>query len=265
VGRYFRRILMAAALCCAAAGAQPYELPAEIVRTARASGEIAPLLQFASEAEARGDWDIAADALDEATELRPDDGGLAARRAKAHYKRGPAGKSEAFKIADGLIRAGDDAPADAYFVRGLLYLEQDLPDLAREDFDALLARDAESVPGHIVAAVLKVYAGDVLAAETALAALGQAAMPFDAETRDMVRRALLTFERDRYTFPDTAEHHAAYARLLYRAARVPDAILAARRAATLDSANKDLWRFIGQMHAQLGQQEQAESAFKKAE
>jgi len=265
MGRYLRRILTAAMLCCAVAGAQPYELPADIAKTARSTGEIAPLLQFTSEAESRGDWDIASDALDVAAELRPEDGGIAARRAKAHYKRGPAGKPEALKLADGLIRNGGEAPADAYFVRGLLYLEQELPDLAREDFDALLARDAESVPGRIVAAVLQVYKGDVLEAETGLAALGQAAMPFDAETRDMVRRALLAFERDRYTFPDTPEHHAAYARLLYRAARVPDAILAARRAATLDSANKDLWRFVGQMHAQLGQQEQAESAFKKAE
>ncbi|MBI1318200.1 MAG: hypothetical protein GC168_04505 [Candidatus Hydrogenedens sp.] len=264
MGRYLCCILIAACAASGDASAQPFEFPAALADAARSTGEIAPLIEFAGDAEQRGDWDLAADALAVAVELRPAETSLTVRRAKDLYKSGPAGKPEAFKIADAVLSAGA-TDADALFLRGLLYLEQDMPRFAREDFDALLAQDPKSVPARIVLASMEAGEGRIAEAESRLAALGQEAMPYDAETRDLLRRALLRFERDRYTFADTAENHAAYARLLYRAARIPDAILAARRATALAPEDKELWRFLGQMHAQIGQQPQAEEAFRKAE
>jgi len=241
------------------AAAQPYELPPAL----QGSGDAEALIDFAAQAEERGDWDLAADALQEIPEPDAD---TRVRLATALYRSGPAGKPEAFRVAREVLD-GAEQP-QARFLLGLLYLEQDLAELARECFAAARAAteetDALHTPLTVVEAALAVRAGAVVEAESKLAALGQAAAAYDVETRDLLRRAVQVFERDRRVFPDTAEHHDAWAHLLYRAGRIPDAIRAARRSLQLDEENADNWTFLGAMQAQIGQFEEAIAAYERA-
>jgi cytochrome c-type biogenesis protein CcmH/NrfG len=77
----------------------------------------------------------------------------------------------------------------------------------------------------------------------------------------MLRKALLTFERTGGWFEDTAANHAAYAKLLYRAGRITDAVLAARRSVILNEGDYETWNFIAAMQLQVGNLEHAEQAY----
>lgn len=112
--------------------------------------------------------------------------------------------------------------------------------------------------GH---AALQVRKGEVVNSSQKLDALGVKAQPYDVETRLMLRQALHDFERRGKWFSDTAENHAAYARLLYRAGRLTDAILAARRSVVLDTAQSEIWNFLASMQLQIGNLEQAKQAY----
>ncbi len=179
---------------------------------------------------------------------------------EAHFKTGMHGTlkaAEAFQHALTL----NPGHADALARLGQLHHREGQYDLAESKYRKALESDPENALALIGTAVLQIRKGDILNTSRTLDQLGVKAQPYDVETRLMLRQALTAFEHHGGWFDDTAENHNAYARLLYRSGRLTDAILAARRAVTLEPARSDIWNFIASMQLQIGNLEQAKQAY----
>lgn len=225
--------------------------------------DLAALDDFAKTCEAQESYDLAAEALSRAVKLAPDNPELRARLAEYQYKVGEAGRRPAFEQARAVIGLVDAEPslrARALLVRGLIYFEQGMLPEAESDFSAALALTPGNVQAEIGLAAAEAARGNLRAASGRLDALGNASQPYDVETRYLLRWALARFEQDRQAFPDAAADHAAYGRLAYRAGRLPDAILALRRAATLAATDPALWNLTAGIAAQLGQAAEVKAA-----
>lgn len=178
---------------------------------------------------------------------------------------GPARREAAF----GALVAARDTGSETVRARALarlgdLYYREGLFEHAADAYDAAAEADSGDVETRIALAALVARAGDLTGASAALDAIGLAAQPHDAFTRERLRDALHDYDARRRWFADTAENHRAHARLLYRAARAPEAVVAARRAAELDAGDAPTWNFLAAMHAQLGQTDQAAGAYAKS-
>lgn len=141
--------------------------------------------------------------------------------------------------------------AETWFALGEHYLNREMPDAAAKAFAAALEANPAHVPTQLGNAALRIYAGDIAAAGSIIEKVGRAAQPYDIMLRSMVRAALQDFERARRTFSDTAENHYAYARLMYIAARFPEAVLAAKRAGHLAPDRTDILNFLGAIEIQM--------------
>lgn len=149
----------------------------------------------------------------------------------------------------------DDSSAEAariWSALGKYYLESEMPEPAGTAFAAALAIDPAYVPARLGDATVKVYAGDVAGAGDIIEAVGREAQPYDTMLRALMRTALMDFDRVRRTFDDTAKNHYAYARLLYMSSRLPEAVLAARRATYLAPDRMEIWNFLGAIQMQMG-------------
>jgi Flp pilus assembly protein TadD len=221
----------------------------------RGTQDAGALLEFARRCEDEGAFDLAAEALVQAVALRPEELALRVRLAENRYRMGAAGKSDAFDEA-GLVLAEESASAElkarAGMVRALIQLEQGLWGPAGEGFQEVLAAQPDHTRAAIGLAAVETARGDIGAASARLDGLGAAAQPFDAETRYLLRVALQSFQSERRTFADAADNHAAYGKLLYRAGRLPEAVLALRRAATQRGNDTATWNLVAAIGAQLG-------------
>lgn len=228
--------------------------------------EPAPLLAYAETLEAVGDYDLAAEALDRAVRTAPYDAALWGRLGKNLFLAGPGKRREAFSAlrqALDLDAASPDA-AQTWIVMGDLHRKEEMYDLAREDYEKALAISPEDVRARILLAAMKIRGGAVLEGSKDLDALGKAAQPYDAETRVLLREVLADFEEARRWFPDAAEHHAAYARLMYRAGRPADALLAGTRATQLAPKDFEMWNFMAAIYTQIGNAAQARTAYERS-
>lgn len=214
----------------------------------------------------RGDYDLAADALKRAAARDAANAALWAKVGENLGKVGPQRRQEAFESLRKSLELDKTSPAaaKAFYALGDLCWREGLYEQARENLDAALKLAPEDVPTRIALAAAKARAGQVLEAENDLDAVGKAAQPYDAETRAQLRQALADFDAARRFFADTAENNAAYARLLYRAARIPEAILAAQRATRQDPKDFALLNFIAAMQIQLGNLPQAKKAYERS-
>lgn len=176
---------------------------------------------------------------------------------------GPQGSKRAF---DAFSRALKLAPDDGETqgLQAYLFHREGLYKQAAAGYEKALAVDPKNVRAKLGQAVLRVRDGAIAEASAAIDAIGEEALPFDVVTRVMLRKALYDFERFGGWFEDSAVNHAAYARLLYRAARISDALIAARSAVELAPGDTATWNFIAAMQMQLGNLEQAGQAYDKS-
>lgn len=178
---------------------------------------------------------------------------------------GPTHREAAFAaLTSARERGGDDVRARAVARLGDLYYREGLYEHAEAAYTQALEANAEDVETRIALAALKARAGDLAGASAALDAIGMAAQPHDAFTRERLRDALYDFDAQRRWFPDSVGNQRAYARLLYRAARLPEAVMAARRATELDAGDAPTWNFLAAMHLQMGQTEQGAAAYERS-
>ena len=221
---------------------------------------------YAAVLSALGDYDLAAEALERAVQGAAGDGALWLALGENLSKMGSARRPDAFQALRKALSVEPPASvaAKAWFALGDLYRTEGLFEFSRENFEAALEAAPEDIRTRIALAALKVRGGRIVDGSKDLDALGNAAQPFDAETRVLLREAIADFEGARRNFPDTAENHAAYARLLYRAGRIQGAILAANRAVRLNPDDAETWKFIGLVQMQLGNTEQAAKAYERS-
>jgi Flp pilus assembly protein TadD len=219
----------------------------------------AHLAAYTKTAEALGHVDLAAKALRKLVKKTPDDAERWRKLGEMLAAQGDVQGAEAFEALQTARRLNPD-DARTHYLLGELYHRQGVFDAAKEAYAAA----GNLTVSRVAAATLKVYDGDMVGAEADLAALGRDAQPFDVQTRLWLREALRSWENTRQFVPDTVEAHSAYARLLYRAARLPEAVYAARHATTLAPEDHELWNFLGAMLNQLGQPDQAREAYEKS-
>ena len=132
------------------------------------------------------------------------------------------------------------------------YIEMGMPEAASTVVAEALAIEPTDVRARLAKVVVDVYNGNIGEAGSLLTAVGKGAQPYDTVLRAHLRLALADFDTQRRSFPDTAENHYAYARLLYFAARLPQAIMACQRAARLAKTDTGIWNFLGAIQGQLG-------------
>ncbi len=233
---------------------------------APAATDVGLLSEYAQAQQAAFDYDLAAETLQRAVELAPEDGALWHALGASLLKAGPYGREDAFAALRRALELGLEPTraADAEYQLGRIYYLQHLYGFARDAY----VRSVEVNPGHAPAGIalagLKLRDGAVAEAEADIAALGKAAMAYDADTRVLLREALADFELLQRTFADTAQNHGAYARLLYRAGRFAEAVLAARRATKLAPEDSDTLNFLAAVQLQLGNLPQAVEAYRKS-
>ena len=213
-----------------------------------------------------GYHDLAAEALEHAVTLAPEDARLWALLGESLIELGPSRRKDALAVLRKPLAIDGTSPeaAKAHFLLGDLYRREGLYAFAKDHYTqaaALAPGDARTV---IHLAAMKAREGDVIGSEADLAKLGRAAQPYDAETRTLLREALAGFDSRRRWFPDTAAHHRAYSRLLYRAARMTGTLLAARRAARLDPTDFETWNFMASVQLQLGNAQQTVEMFEQS-
>ncbi len=183
--------------------------------------------------------------------------------ADAWMRTGPFGRERAVAALNHMLSLDEDHVEAQALLARLLHREG-LYALAESAYEKTLHLQPEHVGASLGLSVLRVRAGDIVESSARIDGLGVKAQPFDVETRLMLRKALFDFEHRNGWFDDTAPNHAAYARLLYRAGRITDAMLAARRAVSLDSAQFETWNFLAAMQLQLGNAERAVEAYAKS-
>lgn len=230
------------------------------------SMDTAPIQEYAELLAASSDYDLAAEALQRAVKIDPKNAALWTQLGENLAKVGPSRRKEAFESLHHALELDKSSPAaaKAYFLLGDLYWREGLYEFAQENHQAAFKLNPQDVRTRIAIAALKVRNGQILEASKDLDDLGKAAQPYDAETRMLLRQALADFEAARRWFPDTAENHAASARLLYRAARITDALLAAQRATRLNPKDYATWNFLAAMQIQIGNAPQAKRAYERS-
>jgi len=214
-----------------------------------------------------GHADLAAETYERLVALAREDASVHLALARARRAIGPAGEAPAFEaVQEALYLAEAESPlwAEAMALQAALYWDAGLYAFAEESITQALPLLGDTIETQLYHAALMTRAGEVVEASALLDALGREAQAYDAKTRALLRTALWDFDKLRRTVPDTAAGHGAYARLLYRAARLPDAVLALRRALHLDANAVDNWNFLAAINTQLGNLEQAIAAYEQS-
>jgi cytochrome c-type biogenesis protein CcmH/NrfG len=219
--------------------------------------------QYLKTVLALGYYDLAAAHYEKTLASTPDDMDITIALAEAWIKTGPYGVDKAFDVLKKAV-ANDDKTVEARMVLANLYHREGLYVQAAALYDEILSLAPQHVRARLGKAVLQVRSGEISDASSVFNAIGADALPYDVETRLMLRKALDTFEHRGGWVSDTAENHAAYAKLLYRAGRITDAVLAARRAVTIAPGDFETWNFIAAMQLQVGNLQQAEQAYAKS-
>jgi Flp pilus assembly protein TadD len=248
------RVALIEALRAYEAGGVPGAAPKEV------------LFEYTDAARRLGYFDQAGEAMEAAVRLDAGDARAWALLGMSLIECGPKHERqglEALRKSLAIDSASKDA-ASALNALGKLYYRQSLYALAAEAFDKALTIDPANIEAVLRRSALQVREGKVLEASNAIDALGAAAEPLDAMTRVLLRECIMAFEDDGRFVDDTAENHAAFAKLLYRAARIPEAILASSRAIQLNPKDTKTMNFVGSMYTQMGNADGARQAFQKS-
>ncbi len=227
------------------------------------SKDVEAIADFANLYELTNDHDLAAEAYERAMALAPESAEYALKAGLALARLGEPGAKGALAHFDRALKLSDAAavvaPAEAG--RGDVYWKLEYYGFALEAYEAALAVEEENVRARLGKAVCLARRGDVSEAAALFDGLG--ALPPDATflSKELLQSALGDFQRDRMWFTDTAAHHLDYAKLLLRADRMPESMLAISRSVALDDSNYVAWNMLGSVAIQLGQRERAVEAF----
>lgn len=232
----------------------PAKLPADTLKT------------YIDVLRALGYYDLAAEALERLVQLAPQDATAWALLGDSALQSGPKHEARGLEALRKSLALDAASPASsvAHLALGKLYYQQGLYVFAEEALAKAVTVDPANVEATIRLAALRVRAGKILDAGGALDALDKAAKPYDALTRVLLRENIAAFENDGRYFEDTPELHEAYGKLLYRAARLPEALLASARAVTQRPGDTKLLNFIGSMYLQVGNVDAARQAYEKS-
>ena len=213
-----------------------------------------------------GDYDLAAEVLRHGTALAPNDAGMWRELGRALGLMGHGGAPEAVRALRQSITLEPEggAAATAYANLGRVYRQEGLFDLARESFDKAVALDANCTAAKLGLTALNVQDGAMREASEELDKLGTLPIELQAQLPSLLGEAVTRFQGSRLTFADSAENHLAYAKILFRIGRAPEALDAAERSVKLGSDSYATWNFVGDLSLQLQRVERAREAYKRS-
>ena len=230
------------------------------------SDDVSVLRDYAGACLLNDDYDLAAAALERATEIEPGDAGLWVSLGYALTELGAKRANDAagaFHKAIGL-NPGADTVAGAYVGLGEVYRRQSLHELARESYQKALEAKPDLRAAKLAMAAARVRDGEVLEASNDLDALGAMSNEEAGLLGTLLSESLQAFDSARLVFPETHEHHLAYAKLLLRAGKVSQALGAAERAAALGPGDYVTWNMVGGLSRQGGNVKRAKEAYTKS-
>ncbi len=223
------------------------------------SEQLEECLAYVEVLETLGYADLAAEVLEGVVAREKSQVALWLRLAKNWAQCGPQKRHATWDALQEALQL-EPASAEALSLLGDFYWDEGLYAFAQESY--VKAHAASPTTWTTLAlAILKVWEGNIGEASTEIDALGGAGQAYDVETRERLRTALAEFTAAQRYFSDTAENHMAYARLLYRAARLPEAIMAIERAVVLAPKGYQAWNFLAAMQMQLGNLGKAREAY----
>ncbi|MCP4641550.1 MAG: tetratricopeptide repeat protein [bacterium] len=214
----------------------------------------------------RGDADLAVEALDRAVVKNPDSGAVWLTLGQAHGAWGPKHAGDAEKALRRAIALEPESKVgkSALATLGAQYWEQGLYAFSRKAFERLLAMEPENTGGRIALAALDFREGNVASAASALDSLKKVSPEQAAIIDRFLNEARTRFEATRRSFPDTAEAHLAYAKLLIRTNQLPQSVAPLQRAVHLDPGNHVTWNLLGSVLGALGKSDKAREAFERS-
>ena len=211
-------------------------------------------------------YDLAAAQLERAAGEKPKEAALWREAGASRVASGPAGDERAMEDLEKSLSLDPDSEgaADAWYLTARVQHRAGQYEAAEKSYAEALKRKAGHTQALIGKAALDTRAGRMVDASAALDALGKAAQPFDVDTRILLRKALADFQAAGGKVPEDAAAQAAMSKLLYRAARVPDAIAAARKAVDLKPDDVDTLNFLAVMLLQAGRADEAKTVYEKS-
>lgn len=231
------------------------------------SNDVALLSEYAAALELTEDYDLAVAVLERATKADPNDPALWLELGEKTLLLGAPRLADARAALEAAVRLKPDDPAligAAYTSLAEVYLRFGFYDLAIVYLERTLRIVPENVPNIITLATLYLREGQVKVASDVIEQLGSAVVPHAAMLQERLTLALGDFERGRLWFPDTAENHLAYAKLLFRVGRVPDSLMAIERSVELEDQDAAAWNVLGSISRQSGNLERAREAFERS-
>ncbi|PCJ61003.1 MAG: hypothetical protein COA73_07870 [Candidatus Hydrogenedentota bacterium] len=222
------------------------------------------VLEFAEVAEAAGERDLAALAYHHLTELEPDEWKWKLNAGRSYRLAGDAFQDNALRFLQACTTgegAPDDIRADAYVELGKIYWGLGLFENAGGFFSSAQALNPDHTPARIGTAAVAIRDGDMAAGSTILDGLVQVSQEDTALMNFLLADALRRFDDSRGIFPDTAEQHYAYARLLVRVGKYYETMLALERSVALNGDNYPAYNLLGGVLSQIGEQDRARKAY----
>ena len=221
------------------------------------------LSEYARLLERTDDPDLAAAVLTRLTSLSPDDAEAWVRLGKALSRLGESKALDAKSAFDRALslEAEPAVRGQAYAGLGRLYYDLGLYELAEETLIEVLPLASQDIETIIALAALHLRRGSVIVAADTLDSVGPALAPYSVLLQGYLVKALADFDLNRVWFPDAAPFHLAYAKLLYRAGRLSEAMGILERSLELNDENHVSWNLLGSFRSQAGNIEGAREAF----
>ena len=230
------------------------------------SDDVSVLRDYAGACLKNDDYDLAAAALERATKIEPGNASLWESLGYALTELGAKRANEAaaaFRKAIEL-KADADMVAGAYVGLGEVYRRQSLHALARDSYQKALDAKPDMRAAKLAMAAARVRDGEVLEASNDLDAMGAMTNEEAGLLGTLLSESMQAFEAARLVFPETHEHHLAYAKLLLRAGKNAQALGAAERSAALGPGDYVTWNMVGGLSRQTGNVKRAKEAYAKS-
>lgn len=233
---------------------------------AQDSTDVAVLKDYVTVLMQMGDADLAADVSRQWTRIVPDEAAAWYQLGRSLADMGPGGAAEAVKALNRALEIDPQSPqaASTLLLLGKVYRTEGLHDLARQCAEKALAIDASSVPAKLALIAAKIRDGQIAEASADLDELGAIPNEYAGTVPRLFSDAINDYRESRQFFPDTADNHLAYAKLLVHAGKTEDSLAAAERAAGIEPESYTTWNLIGALSNQLGDTTKARKAYQRS-
>ncbi len=224
------------------------------------------LYEYVGVLERSKDFDLAIEVYRKLSQQAPEDPILYSRLGKTLMTFGEPRRLEAKEAFEQSLTIDQNSEAADVAAAGLgtIYWELGYFDLSESFYQKALVLDPEDLTVRISLAALYARRGVVQQAAKLLDSITSMRGDEVQLLRERLSKALADFDANRVWFPDTAQNHFAYGKLMLRLNRFPEALLVIERALDLDPENYVAWNIVASLTARNGDNESAKRAYQRS-